>query len=146
MKSSKLVLVTGFEPFGGDEHRDEGAKPATPRPVLADRDQDIVKLMDDSDVLLRALVARRAAVHQLLVSTATFSSELTLLVKQTRADLKPALDNLQGVVNVLLKNQSNLDESLRTMAPFYRYFASTLGNGPWFDTTITNMPPLPGGP
>ena len=40
-----------------------------------------------------------------------------MLVKQTRADLKPALDNLQGVVNVLLKNQSNLDESLRLMAP-----------------------------
>ena len=111
--------------------------------VLADRDQDIVKLMDDSDVLLRALVARRAAVHQLLVSTATFSSELTLLVKQTRADLKPALDNLQGVVNVLLKNQSNLDESLRLMAPFYRVFANTLGTGPWFDTWIQNLPPVP---
>ena len=111
--------------------------------VLADRDQDIVKLMDDSDVLLRALVARRAAVHQLLVSTSTFSSELTLLVKQTRADLKPALDNLQGVVNVLLKNQSNLDESLRLMAPFYRVFANTLGTGPWFDTWIQNLPPVP---
>ena len=32
--------------------------------VLADRDQDIVALMKDSDVLLRALVARRDAVHR----------------------------------------------------------------------------------
>ena len=66
--------------------------------VLADRDQDIVTLMKDSDVLLRALVARREAVHTLLVSTSRFSTELTLLVKQSRADLKPALSNLQGVV------------------------------------------------
>ena len=111
--------------------------------VLADRDQDIITLMDNSDVLMRALVARRQAVHDLLVSTSTFSSELTLLVKQTRADLKPALDNLQGVVNLLLKNQSNLDESLRLMAPFYRVFANTLGTGPWFDTWIQNLPPVP---
>ena len=31
------------------------------------------------------------------------------------------------MVNLLLKNQTNLDESLRLMAPFYRVFANTLG-------------------
>ena len=110
--------------------------------TLADRDEDLIELMENSDVLMRALVARREAVHQLLVSTSTLSEELTLLVKQSRADLKPALTNLQGVVNVLLKNQSNLDESLRLMAPFYRVFANTLGTGPWFDTYISNLPPV----
>ena len=112
--------------------------------TLANRDQDIVSLMHDSDTLLRALVSRRAAVHRLLVSTSQFSTQLTLLVQQSRADLKPALSNLQGVVNLLLKNQNNLDESLRLMAPFYRVFANTLGDGPWFDTWISNLPPVPG--
>jgi phospholipid/cholesterol/gamma-HCH transport system substrate-binding protein len=111
--------------------------------TLADRDQDIVTLMHDSDTLLRALVARRDSVHRLLVSTSRFSTELTLLVQQSRADLKPALSNLEGVVNLLLKNQNNLDESLRLMAPFYRVFANTLGDGPWFDTWISNLPPIP---
>ena len=111
--------------------------------TLAKRDQDIVSLMKNSDILLRALVARRQAVHTLLISTNRLSLELTALVKQTRADLKPALSNLEGVVNVLLKNQSNLDESLRLMAPFYRVFANTLGSGPWFDTYIANLPPAP---
>ena len=27
--------------------------------------------------------------------------------------------------------------------PFYRVFANTLGNGPWFDTYIQNLPPVP---
>jgi phospholipid/cholesterol/gamma-HCH transport system substrate-binding protein len=111
--------------------------------TLAARDQDIVKLMKNSDILMRALVSRREAVHTLLVSTSRFSSEITLLVKQSRADLKPALSNLQEVVNTLLKNQANLDESLRLMAPFYRVFANTLGTGPWFDTWIANLPPTP---
>ncbi|WP_395696080.1 MCE family protein [Nocardioides sp.] len=111
--------------------------------VLDARDQDIVALMKDSDVLFRALVARRQAVHDLLVSTSRLSTELTALVRQSRADLAPALDHLQNVVAVLNKNEDNLDNSLRLMAPFYRVFASTLGNGPWFDTYIQNMPPAP---
>jgi len=111
--------------------------------VLANRDQDIVGLMKDSDVLFRALVARRDAVHNLLVSTKSLSRELTTLIRQSRADLKPALTHLENVVAVLNKNEDNLDNSLRLMAPFYRVFASTLGNGPWFDTYIQNLPPVP---
>ena len=111
--------------------------------VLDDRDQDIVGLMKDSDVLFRALVARREAVHNLLVSTSRLSRELTALIQQSRDDLKPALSHLHNVLEVLNKNEDNLDNSLRLMAPFYRVFASTLGNGPWFDTYIQNLPPVP---
>ncbi|HEY0889268.1 MAG TPA: MCE family protein [Nocardioides sp.] len=111
--------------------------------VLDERDADIVALMQDADVLFRALVARREAVHQLFTSTATLSKELSALIDQSRADLKPALTHLQNVLAVLNKNEDNLDASLRLMAPFYRVFASTLGNGPWFDTFIQNMPPVP---
>ena len=44
---------------------------------------------------------------------------------------------------MLNKNEDNLDNSLRLMAPFYRVFANTLGTGPWFDTYIQNIPPVP---
>ncbi|CUR61299.1 ABC-type transport system involved, Virulence factor Mce family protein [metagenome] len=111
--------------------------------VLDARDEDIIALMKDSDVLFRALVARREAVHDLLVSSTTLSKELTALIKQSRADLKPALAHLENVVAVLNKNEDNLDSSLRLMAPFYRVFANTLGTGPWFDTWIANFPPVP---
>jgi phospholipid/cholesterol/gamma-HCH transport system substrate-binding protein len=111
--------------------------------VLNDRDEDIIALMKDSDSLFQALVARREAVHNLLVSTSKLSSELTALVRQSRADLKPALTQLDDVVGVLNKNEDNIDNSLRLMAPFYRVFTNTLGNGPWFDTYIQNMPPAP---
>jgi phospholipid/cholesterol/gamma-HCH transport system substrate-binding protein len=110
--------------------------------VLDARDQDIIDLMRDSDVLFRALVARRQSVHNLLVSTSVLSRQLTGLVRQSRKDLKPALTQLGDVVDVLNKNEENLDNSLRLMAPFYRVFTNTLGNGPWFDTFIQNMPPV----
>jgi phospholipid/cholesterol/gamma-HCH transport system substrate-binding protein len=111
--------------------------------VLADRNGDVVALMKDGDKLFRALVARRQAVHNLLTSTSRLSRELTALVRQTRADLAPALGHLDSVLDMLRKNQENLDNSLRLMAPFYRVFANTLGTGPWFDTFIQNLPPVP---
>ena len=111
--------------------------------VLDERDEDIIELMEDADVLFRALVQRRESIHRLLVSTSRLSKELTALVRQSRADLKPALTHLESVVQVLNKNEDNIDNSLRLMAPFYRVFANTLGNGPWFDTYIQNMPPAP---
>jgi phospholipid/cholesterol/gamma-HCH transport system substrate-binding protein len=111
--------------------------------VLGDRSGDIVVLMREGDKLFRALAARRQSVHDLLVATSQLSIQLTGLVRDTRADLKPALDHLGNVVDVLNKNQQNLDDSLRLMAPFYRVFANTLGNGPWFDTYIQNLPPVP---
>lgn len=111
--------------------------------ILNNRSADIVGLMQDSKVLFDAVVARRVAVHNLLVSTSRLSKQLTGLVQQSRADLQPALTHLANVVDLLNKNQDNLDNSLRLMAPFYTVFANTLGNGPWFDTYIQNMPPAP---
>jgi phospholipid/cholesterol/gamma-HCH transport system substrate-binding protein len=111
--------------------------------TLNARDQDIVGLMRDSQVLFRALDQRRTAIHNLLHSTSQLSVELTRLVRQSRGDLKPALTHLSSVVDVLNKDSDDLDQSLRLMAPFYRVFANTLGNGPWFDTYIQNLPPVP---
>ncbi|MGC4110901.1 MAG: MCE family protein [Nocardioides sp.] len=111
--------------------------------TLNARDQDIVGLMQDSAVLFKALVKRRQAIHELLTSTSQLSTQLTSLVRQSRTDLRPALNNLSDVVDVLNKNADNIDQSIRLLAPFYRVFANTLGNGPWFDTYIQNIPPVP---
>lgn len=111
--------------------------------VLSDRDEDIITLMRDADVLFRALVDRRQQINDVLVATQQLSRELTKLVRQSRDDLKPALDQLKSVLDVVNKNEDNLDASLRLLAPFYRVFANTLGNGPWFDTFIQNLPPVP---
>ncbi|HWU20896.1 MAG TPA: MCE family protein [Nocardioides sp.] len=112
--------------------------------VLDARDQDIVSLMKASSSLFKAVLLRKQAIHNLLTATVTLSTQLTGLVRDTKADLHPALQHLANVVDILNKNEDNIDNSVRLMAPFYRVFASTLGNGPWFDTYIYNLPPIPG--
>lgn len=108
--------------------------------VLEARDDDIIALMEDADVLFRAVVARRQAISDLLDATSELSTELTTLVRQTRGDLRPALRKLGNVSDTLLRNEDNINESLRLMVPFYRVFQNTLGTGPWFDTLIDNFP------
>ena len=107
--------------------------------VLADRDQDLVGFLKDSDLVLQEVRARREAIHRLLVTTTALSEQLIALVRENRANLAPALTSLRGVVAVLRKNQTNLDTSIARLAPFVRIFANNLGNGRWFDTYVYNL-------
>lgn len=107
--------------------------------VLASRDQDLVAFLKEADLVLQEVKARRAAIHQLLVTTQELSEQLTALVRENRANLKPALESLRGVSAVLRKNQANLDLALPRMATFVRLFANNLGNGRWFDTYVWNL-------
>jgi len=111
--------------------------------TLDERDQDLVALMRDASTLFDALVQRRQAIHNLLVSTSQLSTQLSSLIAKSKKDLAPALSHLQGVVDVLNKNEDNVDEMLRVMAPFYRVFTNVLGDGAWFDSYIQNLPPVP---
>lgn len=104
--------------------------------VLNSRNAELETLFKNSDVLFRAVSARRDSIHTLLVSTTALSDELRGLVKDTRADVKPALAQLKTVTDMLNRNEGSLDEALRVMGPFQRVFANALGNGPWFDTYL----------
>jgi phospholipid/cholesterol/gamma-HCH transport system substrate-binding protein len=113
--------------------------------VLSRRNTQIVSLLSDGDLLLQELRRRRADIHQVLVSTATLAAQLTGLVRDNRAAIRPALARLHGVLDTLETNQANLDRSIQLLAPFVRLFANTLGNGRWFDTYVQNIVPVPGG-
>jgi phospholipid/cholesterol/gamma-HCH transport system substrate-binding protein len=107
--------------------------------VLNSRNDELVTLFKDSDVLFRAISERRDSIHQLLVSTQSISTQLRGLVKDTRADLKPALDQLDVVTTMLRKNEASLDEALGDYPTFTRVFANALGTGPWFDTYLGGL-------
>ncbi len=104
--------------------------------VLNSRNDELVTLFKDSDVLFQAISERRDSIHRLLVSTENISNELRALVKGTRADLKPALTQLEKVTDMLRQNEASIDESLRMYPGFTRVFANALGTGPWFDTFL----------
>ncbi|WP_294014466.1 MCE family protein [Streptomyces sp.] len=113
--------------------------------VLADRDDDLVAFLHDSDLLLQEVKARRAAIHTLLTTTTTLSEQLIGLVRDNRATLAPALADLKVVTDMLRANERNLSLSVQRLAPFVRLFANNLGNGRWFDTYVYNLTQPPTG-
>lgn len=107
--------------------------------ILADRNAQFAALLKDGSILLAALNDRRTAIAALLTNTQTLSQQLVGLVNDNRAQLGPVLNELQGVVNTLTNNLSNIDSGLAMLAPFYRLFTNALGNGRWFDAILPNL-------
>ncbi|HEX4727282.1 MAG TPA: MCE family protein [Jatrophihabitans sp.] len=107
--------------------------------VLADQNAQISKLITDGNLLLDELNQRRDAIRTLFLNTSALSLQISGLVSDNQKTLKPALDQLKGVLDVLEKNLDSIDRGLALLAPFYRVFTNTLGNGRWFDTYIQNL-------
>ncbi len=120
------------------------ARTKTVSSTLAARNGEVAALIKDGDLLLLELQARRQAINALLTDTAKLAEQITGLVRDNRAQLRPALAQLQQVLATLQKHQDDLDAGIKAMAPFTRVFANTLGNGRWFDTYIPNLVPIGG--
>jgi len=107
--------------------------------TVASRNATTAKLITDADLLLVELQARREAIHTLFTNTSDLAIQLTGLVRDNRAALKPALDQLTSVLAVLTRHEQDLDKTIAAMAPFTRVYANTLGTGRWFDTFVANL-------
>lgn len=107
--------------------------------TLADRNDELITLFKDSSTLFDALAARRQAIHDILVSTRKLASEMEGLVDDTRADLRPALNDLRGVVRVLQRNHDQIDRALQNLPAYYTGLAGQSGNGPWLDTFVPGL-------
>jgi phospholipid/cholesterol/gamma-HCH transport system substrate-binding protein len=112
--------------------------------VLAKRNAQLTMLISDGDLVLQTLDQRREVINQLLKSTSDLSAQLSGLVHDNRAALKPLLTNLQGVIGVLQKDSAQLYRTVQLLGPFVRVFTNTLGNGHWFDTYIDTTGLQPG--
>lgn len=107
--------------------------------ALASRDAQVTKLIDDGQTVLALVNQQRTVIHDLLLNTVTLSQQLTALVRENTGKLKPALDNLKSVVDILTKDQTQLDQGVHLLAPFIRDFTNTIGNGEWFDNVVQNL-------
>ncbi len=109
--------------------------------LLADRTGEIEKLVADGNLLLAELQERRNAISRLLDGTKALSAQLRGLVADNAGQLKPALDQLEKVTDLLIRNQQKLSEGLFLMGPFVRLFTPAIGNGRWFDNYVYGVLP-----
>jgi phospholipid/cholesterol/gamma-HCH transport system substrate-binding protein len=107
--------------------------------VLAQRDEEFRKLLTDANLLLAEVQRRRDAIHTLLNATSELADQISGLIADNQATLKPALQKLRAVVGVLQRNRSNLEATITSLAPFVNAFANVVGNGRWFDSYVDGL-------
>ncbi len=110
--------------------------------VLAKRSDQIAGLVANSNALLTELVAQRDSVDSLMVNLAAVSQQISGLVADNRTQLKPAVDKLNGVLEVLDNRKQELQRTLYLLRRYAMSFGEVLGSGPFFKASLVNL--LPG--
>lgn len=106
--------------------------------ILADRGDRINALLVDGNQLLGELEQRRTAIGQLIVYINALSQQLSGLVADNEAQLKPALDKLNSVLDLLQRNRDNLTAALEGLGPFSAALGEQVGSGPYFNAYVVN--------
>ncbi|WP_020671699.1 MCE family protein [Amycolatopsis nigrescens] len=109
--------------------------------TLSDRNAQLQKVIGDGNLLLDELQRRKDAISALLTGAQRLAAQLSGLVADNREQLRPALEKLGVVTDVLQRNQDNLARSLALLAPFTRVGANATGNGRWFEGYICGLLP-----
>lgn len=114
--------------------------------TLAERNDDFAALITDGNLLLEEIGHRRDAIGRLLDGTRALSAQLSGLVADNQEQLRPALEQLERVTDVLRNNQDALNRGLASAGPYYRLLNNSLGNGQWIDTYLCGLVVEPGAP
>lgn len=107
--------------------------------ILAERSGQINSLIVDGNQLFGELDRRRAAISQLIVNISEVSRQLTGLVQDNEEQMKPTLDKLNSVVDVLQRNKDNISQALDGLAPYATQLGESVGSGPFFMAYVYNI-------
>ena len=124
--------------------RDEGVrqlleKAAGTTDVLGERSGQLNQLMVDGNTLFIQLDLRRRAISELIVNISELSRQLSGLVQDNEAQLGPALDKLEKVSDLLIRNKDDIDLGLRRIVPFSTALSEAVASGPWFNAYVSNL-------
>lgn len=107
--------------------------------VLSKRSDQVNQLIIDGNVLFAELDLRKRAINELLVNISALSKQLTAVIKENEAQLKPALEKLDTISGILLRNKENVGLGLKRIAPFATALGEAVASGPFFNAYISNL-------
>jgi phospholipid/cholesterol/gamma-HCH transport system substrate-binding protein len=109
--------------------------------VLGKRSDQIAKLVVDANLLLGEVLTQRQSVDALMNNLTSVSHQISGLVADNRTQLKPALDKLNGVLEILDNRKKELQRTLYLLRRYAMSFGEVLGAGPFFKASLVNLAP-----
>ncbi len=109
--------------------------------VLAEKDQTLVALVDQSKRILDLIDARRGDLSQLLRDGNALVGELARLIGVNRVQLDVLLKSLHPVLETVESNQAILDRAAGLVGPGALALSLAPVHGPWQDIYIQSVGP-----
>ncbi|MFN3600429.1 MAG: MCE family protein [Dietzia sp.] len=124
--------------------RDEGVRELLERAagttdILGRRSDQLNQLMVDGNTLFTELDLRRRALSELVANIDELARQLSGVVQDNEAQLGPALDKLERVSDLLIRNRESMDLGLRRIVPFSTALSEAVASGPWFNAYVSNL-------
>lgn len=110
--------------------------------VLDERSSQINTIILDGNTLLSSLLQRRAEIDTLVGNIGQVARQLSGFVTDNRAQIGPALDNLNQVLDLLNKHREDINNSIKPLQQYAQSLGESVASGPFFKAFVTNL--LPG--
>lgn len=109
--------------------------------TLAQRADQVNKLVTDGNLLFAALDERRQALSTLIAGIDDVSHQLSGFVADNKREFEPLLRRLNAVMANLLERREHIGEALKRLPGYATALAEVVGNGPGFNINLYGLPP-----
>jgi phospholipid/cholesterol/gamma-HCH transport system substrate-binding protein len=110
--------------------------------VLAKRTDQVVNLIVNTNALLSQLQTQSSALDHISGSISALSQQLSGFVADNRAQLRSALDKLNGVLTIVDNRRERVQQSIKLLNAYAMSLGESVSSGPFFKAYVVNL--LPG--
>ena len=110
--------------------------------VLAQRSDEVVSLIANTNALLIQLQSQSGALDQISADISTVAQQIKGSIAENRSTLKPALDKLNAVLTIVDNRKSQVQESITRLNAYAMSLGESVSSGPFFKAYLANL--LPG--
>lgn len=110
--------------------------------VLAERSEQLVGLLRDSNALLAQLQTQSHGLDEVSHSISSVTQQLKGFIAENNQTLKPALDKLNGVLALVNNRKERVQESIKKLNAYAMSLGESVSSGPFFKAYLVNL--LPG--
>jgi phospholipid/cholesterol/gamma-HCH transport system substrate-binding protein len=109
--------------------------------VLAERSDQVVSLVRDTNALLAELRTQSAALDQVWRNVSAAAQQLKGFIDENRQELRPALDKLNGVLTLVDNRKERVQLAIKGINSYALSFGESLSSGPFFKAYLANLMP-----
>jgi phospholipid/cholesterol/gamma-HCH transport system substrate-binding protein len=109
--------------------------------VLAQRSDEVVNLVVNTNALLVQLKTQSSALDQIFTNLDRLARQLSGVIAENGATLKPALDQLNGVLEIVDNRKDRVQKALKGLNTYALGLGESVGAAPGFKAYIVNLFP-----